>query len=184
MKLKKILPKDGQLIMYLGGSGGTGKSRVNAFVDFSRRWHSTTSVVVTASSGVAAVLIGGCTIHGALGIQPLMTPKPPSPEMITAWSEVGVMLIDEFSMVKADLYDLLDSRLRLLKANNQLPFGGLHMIYFGDFYQLPPVGSSIYKPAARYQNERNDHAMAVMWGREKWLTLTSDTIELEENHRQ
>jgi hypothetical protein len=40
-----------------------------------------------------------------------MTHKPPSPEMVTAWSEVGVMLIDEFNIVKADLYDLLDSRL-------------------------------------------------------------------------
>jgi putative ribosome biogenesis GTPase RsgA len=55
MNLKKILPKDGQLIMCLGGSSGTGKSRViNAFVEFSHRWHSTTYVVVTASSGVVA----------------------------------------------------------------------------------------------------------------------------------
>jgi putative ribosome biogenesis GTPase RsgA len=69
MNLKKILPKDGQLIMCLGGSSGTGKSRViNAFVKFSHRWHSTTYVVVTASSGVVAFLIGGFTIHGALGI--------------------------------------------------------------------------------------------------------------------
>lgn len=104
--------------------------------------------------------------------------------MVTAWSEVGVMLIDEFSMVKADLYDVFDSRLRLLKANNKLPFGGLHMIYFGYFYQLPPVGSSIYKAPSKYEKDGNDQAMAAMRAREKWLTLTTDTIELEENHRQ
>lgn len=110
--LKKLLPKDGQLIMYLGGSGGTGKSRViRAFVDFSRRWHATTSTVITASSGVAAILIGGCTIHSALGIAKSMKLSDPSPSMIQASSEVGIMLIDEFGFVKADLYDLIDLRL-------------------------------------------------------------------------
>lgn len=104
--------------------------------------------------------------------------------MVTAWSEVGVMLIDEFNIVKADLYDLLDSRLWLIKANNQLPFDGLHMIHFGDFYQFPPVGSFICKPATRYQNERNDLAIVAMRGREKWLTLPTETIELEEIHRK
>jgi hypothetical protein len=58
------------------------------------------------------------------------------------------------------------------------------MIHFGDFYQFPPAGSFICKPATRYQNERNDLAIVAMRGREKWLTLPTETIELEEIHRK
>ena len=171
--------------MFLGGSGGTGKSRViQAFVDFSRRWQATTSTVITASSGVAAVLIGGCTIHSALGITKSMKPVDPSPSMIQAWSEIGIMLIDEFGMVKADLYDLMDSRLRKLKGCPDKPFGGVHMIYCGDFYQLPPVGSSLFVAPTRREDSLNNNSLACMRGRDKWLNLTTDVIELVENHRQ
>ncbi len=183
--LNILLPKDGQLIMYLGGSGGTGKSRViQAFVDFSRRWLATASTVITASSGVAAVLIGGCTIHSALGFKKSMKPGKPTPAMMAAWSEIGVMFIDEFGMVKADLYDLIDTRLRELKGRPDKPYGGVHMIYSGDFYQLPPVGSSLFTPPTRQENANNENALSSMRGRDKWLKLTTDTIELLENHRQ
>jgi hypothetical protein len=53
--------------------------------------------------------------------------------MIAAWSDIGVMCIDEFGMVKADLYDLIDIRLRKLKSRPDKPYGGVHMIYSGDF---------------------------------------------------
>lgn len=77
--ISSILPSTGQMILYLSGSGGTGKSRIiQAFVDFSRRWHSMASHVICASSGVAAILIGGCTLHAALGIGVDMNPPDPN----------------------------------------------------------------------------------------------------------
>ena len=108
--LQAILPPSGQLVLYLGGSGGTGKSRIiQAFVDFARRSHSMSSHVTCASSCVAAILIGGCTLHTALGIG--IQPRPPKPNNnhIQAWPEIGVMFLDEFSMVKPALYSLTNS---------------------------------------------------------------------------
>lgn len=63
--------------------------------------------------------------------------------MITAWSEIGVLFIDEIGMVKAKLLDLIDTRLRLLKAQLDKPFGGVSVVFCGDFFQLPPVGSTL-----------------------------------------
>lgn len=64
--LSNILPPSGQLNLFLSDSGGTGKSRIiQAFVDFERRWHSIASHVICASSGVATILIGGCTLNTA-----------------------------------------------------------------------------------------------------------------------
>ena len=115
--LSSILPQTGQLILYLGGSGGTGKSRViQAFVDFARRWHSVASHVICASSGVAAILIGGCTLNTAIGIAINLNPPDPNNDHIQAWSEVGVMILDEFSMVNPALFALSDSRLRKMKT--------------------------------------------------------------------
>lgn len=127
--LSDIFNNNEQLIMYLGGAGGTGKSRVvQALVDFARRWHSSASVVITASTGIAAVLVGGCTVHCALGVQLSMNPPKPSRSQCEAWSEVGVLFIDEFSMIKQHFFDMLDTRLKKLKDRPDLPFGGVHLI--------------------------------------------------------
>jgi hypothetical protein len=130
--LKKIMPTP-QLILFLSGSGGTGKSRViQTFVDFARRWHSTASVVVCASSGVAAVLIGGCTLHSALGISARMVDSDPSSDQIIAWSEIGLLILDEFSMIQPALFDFMKRRLEKLKGNSK-PYGAIHLVLKGDF---------------------------------------------------
>ena len=127
--LQKIFNTTEQLVLFLGGSGGTGKSRViQAFVDFARRWHSSASIVITASSGIAAVLIGGCTLHCALGIQVNMDPIKPSQSQREAWSEVGILFLDEFSMVSQELFDLLNRRLKQLKDREDQDFGGVNLI--------------------------------------------------------
>ena len=127
--LAEIFSENEHLRFYLGGAGGTGKSRVvQAFVDYARRWHSSASVVITANCGIAAVLVGGCTLHCALGIQIEKNPASPSQSQLEAWSEVGVLFIDEFSMTKQGMYDFLDFRLRQLKDRMDVPFGGVHLI--------------------------------------------------------
>ena len=143
--LRSLMPPDGQLILYLGGSGGTGKSRViQAFVDFARRWHSIASHVIGASSGAAAMLIGGWTIHSALGIGVSPHHHKPSQEHIEAWGDIAIMIVDEFSMVTPTVLNILDVRMRRLKNVPDKPFGGVHMIFCGDFFQLQPVGSCLY----------------------------------------
>jgi len=181
--LDAVLPINRQLVMFLAGSGGTGKSRViQCFKDFARRWHSVASTVISASSGVAAMLIGGCTLHSALGIGIRREPPKPTQQQIDAWSEVGVLFIDEFSMVTPHMLDLIDTRLRQLKGQPDKLYGGVHLIFCGDFYQLPPVGSgtiySILNVTAGVNTIRASN------GRHTWKTCLTDVIELTKNHRQ
>jgi hypothetical protein len=179
-----LLPHDKQLVLFLAGSGGTGKSRViKCFTDFARRWHSTASNVITASSGVAATLIQGSTLHTALGIG-IDDSKSfrPTMEHKAAWSEVAVLFVDEFSMISGQLFDIMDDRLRLLKEQPDRSFGGVNMIFCGDFYQLPPVKSGPIYP------HRNDPkkipSLKTVNGRERWAKCLTDVIELKQNHRQ
>ena len=180
-----LLPPSGQLLLYLSGSGGTGKSRVlQALVEFAKCWKASESLVVTASCGGAAMLIGGSTLHSALGIALGLNPPSPTEAMRATWSQVGVLFIDEFSMISPSLFTLLDKRLRQLKVRPDLPFGGIHIIFSGDFFQLPPVGApTIYSSPA--QSLRSDTRSALFnWkGKDLWKTCLTDVIELTENHR-
>jgi len=180
--LTAILPKDRQLVMFLAGSGGTGKSRViKCFKDFCRRWTSTAANVTCASSGVAAILIEGCTLHTALGIG-IHQIYAPTTEQIAAWSEVGVLILDEFSMLQPKLVDIMEERLRILKCQPDKPFGGVNIIFCGDFYQLPPVaGGPIYPHFVNYTKKI---CVRSARAREFWKTCLTDVIELKSNHRQ
>lgn len=180
--LDEILPKQRQLVMYLAGSGGTGKSRViKCFTDFSRRWNSVASTVICASSGVAAILIQGSTLHSALGIG-IYKIYEPTPDQIVAWSEIGVLILDEFSMLPSKLLDLMEVRLRKLKGQPHKPFGGVHIIFSGDFFQLPPVGGGPIYPHKIDNSKKLD--VQSEKARELWKTCLSDVIELTSNHRQ
>lgn len=183
--LNNILPTEGQLIFFLCGSAGTGKTQIiRAYIDFGRRWNVMASSVVCASTGAAAVLIDGFTLHAVLGLQRSSKPPDPSQEQLVAWSEVGVIFIDEFSMIPAPLYDLMDTRLRKLKNRPDARFGGLHVIHCGDFYQLPPVGSKIFKntDTANISKGKNNQ-LATIRARQKWETYITDVIELKMNMR-
>ena len=183
-QLEEILPDSKQLLMFIGGCGGTGKSRiVKAFRDFARRWHSDSTVVVSATSGIAAMLIGGCTLHSALGIGTRANPPKPSQNMINAWSHIGILIVDEISMMKASLFDLLDTRSRQLKTRMNKIFGGVHIIFCGDFYQLPPVGTSLITSEQLLTKEKKEQ-LSSLRGQELWLSCLTDVIILEENQRQ
>jgi len=105
-------------------------------------------VVMTASTGVAAVQLGGCTLHCAAGIA--------VPHFVSdfkkirgqiyreAWQQLEVLIIDEVSMISGEFFDLFEEEVRKLRGNDQ-PFGGLQLVLVGDFAQLPPVIST---PAA------------------------------------
>ncbi|KZS16225.1 Uncharacterized protein APZ42_018073 [Daphnia magna] len=181
--LDAVLPVNRQLALFLAESGGTGKSRViKCFKDFTKRWYSVASTVICASSGVAAMLIEGCTLRVALGVGITVNPANPYSQHKQACSEVGILLIDEFSMITPSLFDLMEDRLRKLKVQLDKPFGGVHMIFCGDFYQLPPVGTGpIYSSHAESIGRSGIKAAN---GRRCWKTCLTDVIELKQNHRQ
>ena len=130
-----------RMFAFVTGPAGSGKSRViEAVNDFVRRWDCMNALCVAATSGAAAALIGARTWHSALGAFPgALITNPPSDKLRRAWSSLGVLIVDEIGMAGTRALYTIDQRLRLLKDPNR-PFGGVHVIVFGDFRQLPPVG--------------------------------------------
>ena len=124
--------------MFITGRAGTGKSYLlNFFVANSNK-----NVVVVAPTGVAAINVGGQTIHSFFNIPP-KTPLQkddlrPSPRLRDLCRALDVVVINEVSMVRSDIMHAIDYILRVSNGNN-IPFGGKQMLMFGDLYQLPPV---------------------------------------------
>lgn len=140
--------------VFLTGKAGTGKTTfLNDFVKRTRKKH-----IVIAPTGIAAINAGGVTIHSMFGL-PLRTFLPTTERIDTSMAnniadlmphfkyrkdklkllrEVEVIIIDEVSMLRADVLDMMDFSLRFIRRNNQR-FGGVQMLFIGDLYQLPPV---------------------------------------------
>ena len=87
----------------------------------------------TSTTGSSAALFGGSTIHSAA----FFNAKKISRKMREVWKTVEVVVIDEIGFFTATNMDKLDKQLMDLKGKN-LPFGGVHVVFSGDFYQLPP----------------------------------------------
>jgi ATP-dependent DNA helicase PIF1 len=128
--------------LFLTGRAGTGKSTLLNYF----RKTTVKKYVVLAPTGLAALQVGGNTIHSFFGF-PLRALIKNDPE-IRAWGKghprlnilhkMDTLIIDEVSMVRADLMDAIDQALRL-NMSNQVPFGGKQLILIGDIFQLPPV---------------------------------------------
>ena len=125
--------------IYVTGKAGTGKSTLlKYFVE-----HTNKSVALLAPTGMAALQIEGQTLHSFFGF-PARTladediKQSNRPELYRA---VDTIIIDEISMVRADLLDRIDQFLMLNGREMSKPFGGVQMIFFGDLYQLPPIVS-------------------------------------------
>lgn len=127
--------------IFITGKAGTGKS---TFLNYFRE-NTKKEIAVLAPTGVAAVNIKGQTIHSFFNFKPDITPhkvneiKPKKPQL---YKKIQTIVIDEISMVRADLLDCVDKFLRLHGKNKNKPFGGIQMIFIGDLYQLPPVVTS------------------------------------------
>ena len=124
--------------VFLTGKAGTGKSTLLRLF----RERSAKSLIVLAPTGTAAVNVRGQTVHSFFGFKPDITVekakrlKPKNPKLYTALQSV---VIDEISMVRADLLDCIDAFLRRHGPHPGAPMGGVQLICIGDLYQLPPV---------------------------------------------
>jgi len=134
------LLENGSGNIFITGKAGTGKSTLLQYF----RDHTVKNVVVLASTGVAAVNIKGQTIHSFFRFKPDITPEGVRAIKIrraqkALYQKVDTIVIDEISMVRADLLDCIDTFLRLHGKNRMEPFGGVQLVFVGDLYQLPPV---------------------------------------------
>jgi len=122
--------------IFITGKAGTGKSTLLEYF----RSKTSKNIVVLAPTGVAALNVEGQTIHSFFKFKTDITYDKVKkiPRKKNLFKKLDAIIIDEISMVRADLLDCIDKSLRL-NCNNSLPFGGKQMIFFGDLYQLPPV---------------------------------------------
>ena len=133
-----------QLLFYLGGEGGTGKTRViDAVSFFCASWGRPRAVVTAAFTGLAATSIGGSTLHSLVQLagKGRRAPRMPTAQQRAGFRGTLMVIIDEVSMLSAEQLAETEARLRLLMERDQ-DFGGLHVVLAGDYFQMPPIGAS------------------------------------------
>ncbi len=132
--------------IFISGPAGSGKtaivSRFQELID--AQFHGKFEVALTASTGIAATLIGGTTIHSWAGLgidQDPFDPKKPGGMVASRRSQMAstdVLVLDEISMLPGYLFEKLDAVLKWARRSSK-PFGGIQLVLIGDFLQLPPV---------------------------------------------
>ena len=191
-------PDAPQLRVAVIGEAGTGKSKlIHAVRKFVRHRFDADAAKVMAYMGCAAYNIYGATIHSTMGLQsqggthasipndPTILSQARLNRLIRKFQDVKIIIIDEISLVDARMLNAIDVMLRQIKHAEE-PFGGFHIVFMGDFYQLPPVDNKpLYK---RFENVSRENGLrdidvACRNGREAWLSVNA-TFELDINHRQ
>jgi len=125
---------------FITGKAGTGKSTLLQVF----RKTTAKKVVVLSPTGISALNVQGQTIHSFFQFAPKLMHKGElfvNKRLVRLLKAVEAIIIDEVSMVRADVMDAIDFSLQLHR-NSNAPFGGVQMLFFGDLYQLPPVVSS------------------------------------------
>lgn len=165
---------------FLTGAAGAGKSYVlREYISYLRA-HGI-KYAVTASTGIASTHIGGMTIHSWSGIgikQHLKAYELDALEekqnLYKRWNDTQVLIIDEISMLHASFVDMLDAVGKQLRRN-QLPFGGIQVVFTGDFFQLPPV----VRNTDEYENKE-----VFAFTSRAWKEAKPVICYLTEQHRQ
>ncbi|KAF5331108.1 hypothetical protein D9619_005958 [Psilocybe cf. subviscida] len=181
-----------QLLMHVSGVGGTGKSHViNSIVELFTNLGIRNQLALGAPTGIAAVLIGGQTLHSLAQLTPGRKAK--SMERLTsAWKDVRYLIIDEVSMIGARFLSQFSNRLREARYHYpescSKPFGGMNVIFMGDFGQLkPPAQTCLYAHSViknpTFRTSSSVQGIDAMNGVLLWREVTQ-VITLIKNQRQ
>lgn len=162
---------------FITGAAGSGKTHLlNEYIRYLRAHD--VGVGITASTGIAATHMGGVTIHAwsGLGVRDALSAYDlealeEKPYLWKRFEQARVLIIDEVSMIHHFRLDLVDRIARSFKRT-EVPFGGMQVIFCGDFFQLPPVSRANEEPA-RFAYHAN-----------VWSELDLKICYLEEQHRQ
>jgi ATP-dependent DNA helicase PIF1 len=126
--------------VFITGPGGTGKTTlINKFRQYCVL--NDIRIAMTSTTGVSALLINGTTIHSFGGIKTgdvTIKDVLKNKFAVNNWRYIQVLVIDEMSMLKPEIFELLDGIAKKVR-NNISPFGGIQVIGTGDFAQLPPI---------------------------------------------
>jgi ATP-dependent DNA helicase PIF1 len=169
------LVKRGKSLFYTG-SAGTGKSVLlkSLIKTLKDIYRIDGDVAVTASTGLAAVNVGGITLHSFAGIglgkedaDQLVKKIRRNRKALNRWKNIRVLIIDEISMISGELFDKLDHIACELRKNDQ-PFGGIQVICCGDFFQLPPVSTDEERSTFCFNSDA--------WKRSMKLTITLQKV--------
>jgi ATP-dependent DNA helicase PIF1 len=162
--------------VYLTGPAGSGKTYVlNQYVSFLRERG--VVVAVTASTGIAATHIGGVTLHSwsGIGVKDSISEYDldnfeQKKALWKRYKETSVLVIDEVSMLAGHQLDMVDEIARHLRRSEE-PFGGMQVVFTGDFFQLPPIFSG-------------EGDLRYAFGSRVWSRFHPVVCYLESQHRQ
>lgn len=173
--------EDTQHSLFLTGKAGTGKS---TFLEYFTQ-NTKKDFAVLAPTGVAALNVNGETIHSFFHFHPHVTKKEVEKKASrvkkdSIFHHLDLIIIDEISMVRADLFDYIDIFLRKALHKNE-PFGGVQMCLIGDLYQLPPIVMSDEKAFFK-----ENYASHYFFGTDVFLDpfFIMEFVELQNIYRQ
>ncbi|WP_394553624.1 ATP-dependent RecD-like DNA helicase [Agromyces sp. MMS24-JH15] len=165
--------------VFVTGRAGTGKSTLLTHLN----WNTKKQIVICAPTGVAALNVGGQTIHSLfrLPIGVIADHRIDQNDTVRKiLNAMDTLVVDEVSMVNADLMDAMDRSLRQARQRQAEPFGGAQVVLFGDPYQLAPV------PGSGDERRYFADTYRSMWffDAKVWDEADLRIFELGEVHRQ
>lgn len=173
--------------IYLTGKAGTGKSTFLRYI----AQNTTKNYVIVAPTGIAAINAGGMTIHSFFSLP--FTPFVPELFSDVQWAEfynfskekreiikkADLIIIDEISMVRADIIDAIDYRLRNFGGKRHLPFGGKQILFVGDTFQLEPIARK-----DEWQILKENYNSPYFFSARTFKKMNFMNIELKKVYRQ
>ncbi|PJJ65342.1 ATP-dependent DNA helicase [Compostimonas suwonensis] len=165
--------------IFVTGRAGTGKSTLLNHLS----WNTEKQLVIAAPTGVAALNVGGQTIHSLFRLPIGVIADhdiEQNGEVRKLLNTIDTLVIDEVSMVNADLMDAMDRSLRQARQRKTEPFGGVQLVLFGDPYQLAPVPGDGDERA--YFTDR--YRSIWFFDAKVWEEAELSIFELTEIHRQ
>lgn len=174
--------------MIITGAAGTGKSRIiHTAQDFLSRRNESYRFRLTSFTGIAAQNIEGITLHSALSLSALKTHNISATireTLMKLWANVDFLFIDEYSMIGCRMLYKIHLALTIAKESSK-PFGGINVIFAGDFCQLPAVGDiRLYANFCKWkQTTHESQNLDAIYGRLLWLSIPN-VIVLQRVERQ